>query len=76
MSADLITLLGPDIWLVVKGLTLVFLGVYLAFAFLVVRQIDLLNGVLGTPLSRILQGVALVHFSLAALTLLGSLWLL
>jgi len=53
------------VWDLTKVVLLVFLGLYLIFSLLVVRQIRLLNSVLGTNSSPLFKAVALLHVVLA-----------
>lgn len=76
MFNELNALTTFDIWIIFKILSLAFLVIYSIFAFLLVRQTDLLNGVVGTPLSKILQAIALLHLSVAVALFIFALWLL
>lgn len=58
-------ILNFAVWDLAKVVLLSFLGIYLAFALLVVRQIRLLNSVLGTNFSPLFKTVALLHVLLA-----------
>ncbi len=58
-------ILNFAVWDLTKIGLLVFLGLYVVFAFLVVRQIRLLNSVLGTNFSPFFKAVALLHVVLA-----------
>lgn len=55
-----------DAWEVVKIIVCFSLGFYFLFAWLVVRQVNLLNSMLGTNLSTAFRLVALLHLILAA----------
>lgn len=59
-------ILGAAVWDLARGILLLFLILYLVFALLVVRQIALLNSVLGTHFSPLFRMVALLHVLLAA----------
>lgn len=59
-------ILNFAVWDLTKVVLLIFLGLYLIFAFLVVRQIRLLNSVLGTNFSPFFKAIALLHVVLAA----------
>ena len=58
-------ILNFAVWDLTKVVLLVFLGLYLIFSLLVVRQIRLLNSVLGTNFSPLFKTVALLHVVLA-----------
>ncbi len=73
-TADYI--LNFAIWDLTKIGLLVFLGLYFIFALLVVRQVQLLNSVLGTNFSPLFRVVALLHVLLAAGVLLFALVIL
>jgi len=64
------------IWDLTKVGLLLFLVLYLIFALLVVRQINLLNSVLGTTLSPLFRAVAFLHVLLALSVLLFALVIL
>lgn len=58
-------ILNFAVWDLARGILLLFLALYLVFALLVVRQISLLNSVLGTHFSPLFRIVALLHVFLA-----------
>lgn len=58
-----------SVWLGAKILLLIFLTLYFIFSLLVVRQISLLNSLLGTNLSNAFRIFALFHVLLAAVVL-------
>jgi len=58
-------ILNFAIWDVTKIGLLTFLGLYLIFSLLVVRQVQLLTSVLGTNFSPLFKKVALLHVVLA-----------
>ena len=60
------------IWSLTKGMVLVFLFLYLVFAFIVWRQTNLLNHVLGTKLSPVIKLVAVLHLIFALLVIILS----
>ncbi len=66
-------ILNFAVWDLTKVVLLIFLGLYLIFAFLVVRQIRLLNSVLGTNFSPLFKIAALFHVGLAVGILLFAL---
>lgn len=61
--SDFTLTLMPYILTGTKVCTLILVAMYGVFAFLVVRQIDLLNNIVGTPLSKSLQLFALFHLA-------------
>jgi len=58
-------ILNFAVWDLAKGGLLVFLGLYIIFSLLVVRQVQLLTSVLGTNFSPLFKTVALLHAILA-----------
>lgn len=69
-------ILNFAIWDLTKVGLLIFLVLYLIFALLVVRQISLLNSVLGTNFSPLFRTVAFLHVLLALGILLFALVIL
>ncbi len=59
-------ILNFAVWDLTRVGLLTFLGLYLIFALLVVRQVQLLTSVLGTNFSPLFKTVALLHVVLAA----------
>ena len=58
-------ILNFAVWDLTKVGLLAFLGLYLIFSLLVVRQVQLLTSVLGTNFSPLFKTVALLHVVLA-----------
>ena len=58
-------ILNFAVWDLTKIGLLTFLGLYLIFSLLVVRQVQLLTSVLGTNFSPLFKTVALLHVILA-----------
>jgi len=58
-------ILNFAVWDLTRVGLLVFLGLYVIFSLLVVRQVNLLNSVLGTHFSPLFRVVALLHVVLA-----------
>lgn len=58
-------ILNFAVWDLTKVGLLTFLGLYLIFSLLVVRQVQLLTSVLGTNFSPLFKTVALLHVVLA-----------
>ena len=58
-------ILNFAVWDLTKVGLLTFLGLYLIFSLLVVRQVQLLTSVLGTNFSPLFKKVALLHVILA-----------
>lgn len=65
-----------DAWEIAKIVVYVSLGAYALFAWLVIRQVALLNSMLGTNLSTTFKILALLHFVLASGLFVFSLLLL
>lgn len=62
-------MMDATVWLGAKILLLIFLTLYFLFSLLVVRQISLLNSLLGTNLSNTFRAFAFFHVLLAAAVL-------
>lgn len=58
-------LVSLDPWGMAKLTVLVFLGLYIAFAFIVVRQVKLMTGVLNGTIDLPLRGLVLLHLLLS-----------
>lgn len=69
-------LLRLDIWALAKLFVLVFLGVYVAFAVVLVKQVKLMTAVLDGNLNLPLKALALAHLVLAGMVLLLALSIL
>lgn len=69
-------ILNFAVWDLAKAGLLGFLFLYLIFALLVVRQVNLLNSVLGTHFSPLFRMVAFLHVLLAAVVFLFALVIL
>jgi len=70
---DLLTI---NIWTMAKLLVLIFMGVYLAFAIVIVRQVKLMTNVLDGNLNLPLTALALAHLALAGIVFLMALTIL
>lgn len=51
-------------WLIVKIFALIWLGFYIIFAGIIVRQIELMNKILEAKFSPIIRLIALIHLGL------------
>ncbi len=69
-------ILNFAVWDLTKVGLLVFLGLYVIFALLVVRQVQLLTSVLGTNFSPLFKTVALLHVVLAVVVFVFALVIL
>ena len=69
-------ILNFAVWDLTKVGLLAFLGLYVIFALLVVRQVQLLTSVLGTNFSPLFKVMALLHVVLAAGVFLFALMIL
>lgn len=78
MTADkLINLiLNISVWGLFKFFFVVGLFIYLLFALVIIRQVDLMTGVLQGNLNRGIRIVGLIHFGFALIVLLSALILL
>jgi len=65
----LVTLFSLTIWDVVKTLALVLLGLYLFFAFVVIRQVGLMTRALQVEFEWLIKIVAWAHFLFAVAVL-------
>lgn len=54
-----------SIWPIIKILILIFLGIYIIFAFVVIRQIQLMTATLEVGFEKQLKFLGLVHFLFA-----------
>lgn len=62
---EAIPLLGISVWLAVKIFTLLFLGIYIVFALVVIRQIALMSGTLDMGLNLPIRFIGWGHFLFA-----------
>ena len=69
-------LLKVDIWVLVKIIVLIFMGIYTAFAIVVMRQVNLMTSVLNGNLNLPLKAIALIHLALAVMMFLLALTIL
>lgn len=69
----LINLINVDIWLVAKILVLVALGLYLLFALMIIKEVDLMNKTLKGIFNLPLRLIAILHFGLAVLVFIIAL---
>lgn len=70
------SLIRVDIWFLAKLLVLAALGVYLAFAVVLVRQVKLMVSVLNGNLNLPLKALALGHLVVAGMVFLLALTIL
>jgi hypothetical protein len=70
---ETIPLINISVWLVVKILVIIALLVYLAFAFVVVRQIQLMTQTLKVGLETPLKTLSYAHLLFALAVLLAAL---
>ncbi|OGD62280.1 hypothetical protein A2160_00605 [Candidatus Beckwithbacteria bacterium RBG_13_42_9] len=70
------SLFTADVWGLVKLAVLLFMGVYLVFAIVIVRQIKLMINVLDGNLNLPLRLLALAHLVFAGLVFLMALTIL
>lgn len=66
---------GLTIWILVKFLFLVGLGIYILFAVIIIRQVDLMNRTLKGTLDVSVRVLAWIHF-LAAVFVFVLAWLI
>ena len=77
MTGDTFTdlILSIQIWSIAKLMVVVFLGVYIGFAFVVVKQVGLMTETLHA-LEGVLKAVATLHLVLAILVFLMAILIL
>ncbi|HKC05002.1 MAG TPA: DUF5657 family protein [Patescibacteria group bacterium] len=69
---DTIPLTGIQIWVVVKILAVILLGMYLIFSLVIVRQVKLMTDTLQLGFERTVRGLAFAHLAFAVLVLLAA----
>jgi hypothetical protein len=69
-------LLNIDIWFFVKIFYLLALTVYLVFAFMVIREVDLMNKTLKGVFNLPIKLIAYIHMVLAVLIFIAALFYL
>ncbi len=62
---EAIPLLGISVWLAIKIFVLLFLGMYIIFALVVIRQIALMSGTLDMGLNLPIRFIGWGHFLFA-----------
>lgn len=62
---EAIPLVGISIWLAIKIFVLLFLGMYIIFALVVIRQIALMSGTLDMGLNLPIRFIGWTHFLFA-----------
>ncbi len=62
---EVIPLLGISVWLAIKIFVLLFLGMYIIFALVVIRQIALMSGTLDMGLNLPIRFIGWGHFLFA-----------
>lgn len=70
------SLFSLEIWVVFKVLIVLGLFIYLLFSLVIIRQVDLMTGVLSGKLNPELKIVALVHFVFALIVLISAIIIL
>lgn len=73
---ETIPLIGISVWVVVKIFAIIALGIYLVFALVVVRQIQLMTETLKVGFEAPLKMMAYVHLLFAIFVLLAALVIL
>ena len=72
----LLVLPGMSVWLVAKGLMVIALILYLVFAVVVIRQVQLMSRTLNGALELPLKLLSYIHLGLAVLVMLMAVVLL
>ncbi|MGA3291638.1 MAG: DUF5657 family protein [Candidatus Microgenomates bacterium] len=65
-----------NIWILIKVLALVLLGIYLVFAFVVIRQVKLMTDTLHIGFETSAKMLSYIHLALAILVFLTALVIL
>jgi len=73
---DTIPFIGIQIWLVMKILTIILLGMYLIFSLVVVRQVKLMTDTLQLGFEGTARALAFAHLIFAVLVLLAAIIIL
>jgi len=73
---DTIPLTGIEIWVVMKFLAIILLGMYLIFSLVVVRQVKLMTDTLQIGFEKTARSLAFAHLVFAVLVLLTALIIL
>ena len=67
---------GFDIWILIKALALVILGMYLVFAFVITRQVKLMTSTLHLGIDAPAKLLSYLHLAFAVLVFLAALVIL
>lgn len=62
---DLFAQLGPTVWLGAKIVVLIFLGIYVIFSFVIVKQVNLMTKTLELGLEQVIAVFAYLHLLFA-----------
>jgi len=73
---DTIPFIGIQIWVVMKILTIILLGMYLIFSLVVVRQVKLMTDTLQLGFEGTAKSLAYAHLVFAVLVLLAAIIIL
>ncbi|MBI3443122.1 hypothetical protein HY008_00420 [Candidatus Woesebacteria bacterium] len=73
---DTIPFIGISIWLIIKIMVLILLVVYIVFAFIIVKQVNLMLDTLDVGLEIPLKGIAIFHLLFAVGTFILAVGLL
>lgn len=76
MDVPMLGDIGPAAWFGVKVLFILSMGIYSIFAFVIIRQVDLMTKTLQLGLESTLKVFAYLHFLLAICLLLISILVL
>jgi len=67
---------GMNIWILVKTLTLILLGMYIIFAFVIVRQVKLMTSTLKLGSETLMKFLSYLHLVFAIFVFLAALIIL
>lgn len=73
---DTLPILGIQIWVIIKILSIILLGMYLIFSLVVVRQVKLMTDTLQLGFESFARFLAYAHLIFAVLVLLAAIIIL
>lgn len=73
---ETIPIIGIQIWVIVKILAIILLGMYLVFSLVLVRQVKLMTDTIQLGFERTVRGLAFAHLAFAVMVLLAAIIIL
>jgi hypothetical protein len=67
---------GFNLWILIKVLTLILLGMYLIFAFVIIRQVKLMTDTLQLGFEGLSKLLSYLHFAFAVFVFIAALIIL